>query len=264
MDFGIAGKVALVSGGSKGIGRRCAEMLGAERCKVIVAARGQAGIGDTVRAITAAGGKAVGVSADLRCEEDVVRVVTTARKTFGDPDIVIANLYGPGSGNLSKHPPKDFVEAFRDLALSITFLARETLPHMKRQRWGRLVMLGSSAAMGPPTKIKHMLANTARADVVSLYKSLANEFGKYGIAVNTLGTGGICTERMHDYLKHVAEDKGTTKESVLQMINNLIPVGRPGTPEDMASLALFLCSRQAAHITGSLITISGSHERSAS
>jgi len=263
MDFGIAGKVAFVSGGSKGIGRQCAEMLGVERCNVIVAARGQDAIDDTVRAIKAAGGQAVGVSADLRLEEEVVRAVGVARETFGAPDIVITNVHGPGSGDFFNHPGEDFVEAFRDLALSVIFLARETLPHMQKQRWGRLVTLGSSAAKEPPTEIKHILANTARAAVVSLNKSLANEFGKYGITVNTLGTGWIGTERMHDYLEHVAEDKDTTKESVMQMINNLIPVGRPGTPEEMASLAVFLCSRQAAYITGSLITVDGGHHRSA-
>lgn len=263
MDFGIAGKVAFVSGGSKGIGRQCAEMLGREGCKVVVAARGQGAIDDTVSAIKTAGGTAIGISADLTSETGVLEAIKAAREAFGSPDIVITNVHGPGPGDFFDHDGEDFVNAFRDLALSVIFLARATLPDMKEKGWGRLVTIGSGAAKEPPSELKHILANTARASVVSLNKSLANEFGQYGITVNTLGTGWIGSERMYRYLDHVAEEKGITREGAMQMLKNLIPVGRPGNPEEMASLAVFLCSVQASYITGNLITVDGGLHRSA-
>lgn len=263
MDFGIAGKVAFVSGGSKGIGRQCAEQLGREGCRVVVAARGQAAIDDAVAAIKAAGGEAVGVSADLTREDEVLRAVQVARDAFGSPDIVLANVHGPGPGDFFDHKGEEFVQAFRDLALSVIFLARATLPHMKERGWGRLVTIGSGAAKEPPAELKHILANTARASVVSLNKSLANEFGQYGITVNTVATGWIGSERMYQYLDHLAEEKGITREGALQMLKGLIPAGRPGRPEEIASLATYLCSMQAAYMTGNLITVDGGLHRSA-
>lgn len=263
MDFGIAGKVAFVSGGSKGIGRQCAEMLGKEGCKVVIAARGQQAIDEAVASIRAGGGEAIGVSVDLTCEADILRAVEVARATYGAPDIVITNVHGPGPGDFFDHSGDDFVAAFRDLALSVIFLARATLPAMKDKGWGRLVTIGSGAAKEPPSELKHILANTARASVVSLNKSLANEFSQYGITVNTLATGWIGSERMYAYLAHVAEEKGLTEEGAMDMLKGLIPAGRPGKPEEMAALAVFLCSTQAAYMTGNLIAVDGGLHRSA-
>ncbi|MES2258499.1 MAG: SDR family oxidoreductase [Pseudomonadota bacterium] len=263
MDFGIAGKVAFVSGGSKGIGRQCAEQLGQEGCRVVVAARGQQAIDDTVASIRAAGGTAMGVSVDLTQEADVARAVQAAREAYGSPDIVITNVHGPGPGDFFDHGGEEFVQAFRDLTLSVIFLARATLPHMKEQGWGRLVTIGSGAAKEPPAELKHILANTARASVVSLNKSLSNEFGQYGITVNTVATGWIGSERMYQYLDHVAEEKGLSKEGAMQMLKGLIPAGRPGKPEEIASLATYLCSVSAGYMTGNLITVDGGLHRSA-
>lgn len=263
MDFGIAGKVAFVSGGSKGIGRQCAEMLGKEGCRVVVAARGQHAIDETVAAIKDAGGEAIGVSVDLTCEEDILRAVQVAGDAFGSPDIVLTNVHGPGPGDFFDHSGEDFVAAFRDLALSVILLARATLPAMKEKGWGRLVTIGSGAAKEPPAELKHILANTARASVVSLNKSLANEFSQYGITVNTLATGWIGSERMYAYLAHVAQEKGLTQDGAMQMLKDLIPAGRPGKPEEMAALAVFLCSMQAGYMTGNLIAVDGGLHRSA-
>ncbi|WP_076590823.1 SDR family oxidoreductase [Herminiimonas arsenitoxidans] len=263
MDLGIRGKVAFVSGGSKGIGRQCAEMLGREGCKVVVAARGQEAIDEAVASIKKAGGEAIGISVDLTKEKDVKRALSVVKESFGSPDIVITNVHGPGPGDFFDHDGEDFVDAFRDLTLSVVFLARETLPDMKKKGWGRLVTIGSGAAKEPPSELKHILANTARASVVSLNKSLANEFGQYGITVNTLGTGWIGSERMYKYLEHVAEEKGLSPDGAMDMLKGLIPVGRPGKPEEMASLAVFLCSAQASYITGNLMAVDGGLHRSA-
>ena len=199
VDLGIRGKIAFVSGGSKGVGRQVAEMLGREGCHVIVVARGQEAINEAVDAIRGEGGSAIGVSADLTDRQGIERAVEAGRQAFGAmPDIVVNNVHGPGAGTLMDVTIAAFEQSFRDIALSAVNLAQLVVPHMKEKRWGRIVSIGSSAANRPPPELKHLLANTVRASVVSLNKSLANELGPFGITVNTIGTGWIGSERMHD------------------------------------------------------------------
>jgi 3-oxoacyl-[acyl-carrier protein] reductase len=150
MDLGIAGKVAFVSGGSKGIGRSTAEILAREGCRVVIAARGQAAIDATVAAITAAGGTATGVCADLTERADVERAVTAGTEAFGPPDIAVANVHGPGPGNFFDLSDTDFAEAFRRMTLSMVYLARAVVPHMREQGWGRAGQRGVGRGQGAP------------------------------------------------------------------------------------------------------------------
>lgn len=264
MDLGIRGKIAFVSGGSKGVGRQVAEMLGREGCHVIVVARGQEAINEAVDAIRGEGGSAIGVSADLTDRQGIERAVEAGRQAFGAmPDIVVNNVHGPGAGTLMDVTIAAFEQSFRDIALSAVNLAQLVVPHMKEKRWGRIVSIGSSAAKEPPPELKHLLANTVRASVVSLNKSLANELGPFGITVNTIGTGWIGSERMHDYVAKIAAEQQISDDAQLAQINSQIPVGRPGTPAEMAALIVFLCSDQAAYLTGTLIPFDGGMHRSA-
>lgn len=263
MDLGINGRVAFVSGGSKGIGRRVSLMLAAEDCHVVVAARGQESIDETVQAIKDAGGSAVGVSADLTSPEGVERAVAVARETFGPPDIAISNVHGPGPGNFFDLSADEFAQAFNEMVLSVTYLTRAVVPDMQRKGWGRLVNVGSGAAKEPPPELKHILANTTRASVVTLQKSLANELGPYGITVNTVATGFIASERMYEYFNDVARKQSTTADEALAPFVAAIPARRPGRPEEEAALIVFLCSELAGYINGELINVDGGFHRSA-
>lgn len=264
MDLGIAGKVAFVSGGSKGVGLATSLQLGREGCRVVVAARGQQAIDETVEAIRSEGGTAIGVSADLYQQAGVKRAVEVATKAFGPPDIAISNVHGPGHGNFFDLTNEDFAGAFNELTLSVVYLVQAVLPHMQKQRWGRLVNIGSHSAKEPPSELKHLLANVARASVVTLNKSLANEFASFGITFNTIGTGFIDTgERLHGYMKKVAEEKGISEEDQLAMLLKNVPAARIGTPDEAASLITYLCSQGAAYINGNLIPVDGGWHRSA-
>jgi len=263
MDLGISDKVAFVSGGSRGIGRATAELLAAEGCRVVVAARGQDAIDETVAAIEAAGGRAVGVSADLTDRGGVDHAVQVARDAFGPPDIAISNVHGPGPGNFFDLQDDDFARAFRDMTLSVVHLTRAVVPDMQRKGWGRLINVNSGAAKEPPPELRHILANTARASAVTLQKSLANELGPYGITVNTLGTGFVGTSRMWDYVGRVASDQGVAVEEALAAFTSSIPVRRVGTPQEMAALIAFLCSDYAGYVTGEFINFDGGTHRSA-
>jgi 3-oxoacyl-[acyl-carrier protein] reductase len=263
MDLGIAGKVAFVSGGSKGMGRATAEMLAAEGVQVIVAARSKDAVDETVQVIRATGGAASGVCADLTLQEDVARAVAQGTEAFGPPDIAITNVHGPGPGDFFDLTDEQFASAFREMALSVVYLTRQVVPHMKEQGWGRLVNIGSGAAKEPPPQLAHMLANTTRASVVTLQKSLANELGPYGITVNTLGTGWFGTQRMYDYVDTLASKSGTSREAALEPLTATIPARRVGIPEEMAAVVVFLCSMGAGYLTGEFINVDGGVHRSA-
>lgn len=264
MDLGIAGKVAFVSGGSKGVGLATALQLGREGCRVVVAARGQQAIDETVEKIRKEGGTAIGISADLYSQADVNRAIAETTKAFGPPDIAISNVHGPGHGNFFDLTAEDFAQAFNELALSVVYLTQAVVPHMQKQRWGRLVNIGSYSAKEPPSELKHLLATCIRAAVVTLNKSLANEFGSYGITVNTIGTGFIDSgERLHNYMQTVAKEQGITEEALLATLMRNVPAGRIGTPQEAGALIAFLCSEDAAYITGNIIPVDGGFHRAA-
>jgi 3-oxoacyl-[acyl-carrier protein] reductase len=266
MDLGIAGKVAFVSGGSMGMGRTTAELFAREGCRVVVAALPdhKESIDDTVAAIQAAGGQAVGVAADLTKEDDVDRAVATAEDAFGSrPDIAVANFGGPKQGEFFTVTNEDFEAALHDMAMSMVYLARAVIPHMREQRWGRIVALNSGAAKEPPPELPHILANTSRAAVIPLNKSLSNEFGQDGITINTIATGYIATPRMEAYYETLAEARGVPAESLVEQLVSSVPVRRLGSPEEMAATIVFLCSQQAGYVTGQFIAVDGGFHRSA-
>jgi 3-oxoacyl-[acyl-carrier protein] reductase len=217
-----------------------------------------------VAAINASGGHAVGVAADLTVEADVNRAVAAATDAFGTaPDIAVANVGGPKQGDFFDVTNDDFGQALHAMAMSMIYLARSVIPHMRQQRWGRIVALNSGAAKEPPPELPHILANTSRAAVVTFNKSLANEFGRDGITVNTIATGYIATPRMQAYYDKLAVDRGVSADSLVAELTANVPARRIGTPEEMAGVIAFLCSQQAGYVTGEFIAVDGGFHRSA-
>jgi NAD(P)-dependent dehydrogenase (short-subunit alcohol dehydrogenase family) len=134
---------------------------------------------------------------------------------------------------------------------------------MRAQKWGRIVNINSSSAKEPFRELAHILANTGRAAVVALNKSLSNEFAGDGVTINSIGTGYIGTDRMLGYFARVAEEKGLPVEAVQASLTASIPAGRVGRPEEMAGTIAFLCSEYGGFINGELIAVDGGQHRSA-
>lgn len=265
MDLGISGKVAFVSGGSMGMGRATAELFAAEGCRVAVAAleEDKESIDETVAGIRAAGGQAIGVAGNMTVREDVQRAVAETTAAFGPPDIAVANVGGPKSGYLFDVSDEDFMVAHQEMTMSMVYLCREVVPHMRRQGWGRIVNLNSISAKEPFRELAHVLANTARAAVVALNKSLSNEFAGDGITINSIGTGYIGTDRMLAYFDRVAKEKSVPVDAVQASLTSSIPAGRVGLPSEMAGTVVFLCSEYGGFINGELIAVDGGQHRGA-
>jgi len=248
------------------MGRTTAELFAREGCRVVVAAlpEHKESIDDTVASIRGGGGQAIGVAADLTVEDDVDRAVAAAAEAFGSrPDIAVANVGGPKPGDFVDVSNDDFTDALHSMALSMIYLARAVIPHMRQQRWGRIVCLNSGAAKEPPPELPHILANTSRAAVVTLNKSLSNEFGRDGVTINTIATGYIATPRMRAYYEKLAADRGVSADALVDELTANVPVRRIGTPEEMAGVIVFLCSQQAGYVTGEFISVDGGFHRSA-
>jgi 3-oxoacyl-[acyl-carrier protein] reductase len=263
MDLGLAGKVALVSGGSKGIGRAVVELLAAEGALVVVASRGAAGVEQAVRGVRAAGGQAAGVVADMATEEGVAGAVEAARQAFGSPAIAISNVVSADPVDVFTGSPAAFTAAYESMAVSVIHLARAVVPAMKDNGFGRLVSIGAGIAKEPPPQAKHAIAAMARAAVVALNKSLANELAASGITVNTIGTGFTATDSMQDLMQTIATRSGSTPEEVLKKFTAATPARRAGLPEEVAAVVAMLCSTRGGYVTGQFLPVDGGALRSA-
>jgi 3-oxoacyl-[acyl-carrier protein] reductase len=269
MEYGIEGKVAIVSGGSRGIGRAIAETLVGEGVRVVIAARTQAYLDEAAHAIDAiAPGQVLAVAADMTDPTDVERVVGIARERFGPVGIAVSNVIGhvidakkegdgPGAGTFASMPPAEYRREFDTLFVSAWALATACLPDMRAVGWGRICNIGSGVAREPTTDLPHILPNTVRAPVAGLYRVLAHRLAPEGITVNNILTGSISTERNSSYWRWLAGERGQTVDEVTVGVRAGIPLRRMGYPEEMAAVVTFLCSRQAARITGQSIPVTG-------
>ncbi len=260
MDLGIKGKVALVTGGSRGIGREISLELGREGCRVGVVARRQDSIDETVALIKGAGGEAIGLSADLSVLENYDRAFDTVTRAFGAPDIAIFNMETPLPGRFDALTEADFAYAYHVVVLCYLRMARLALPHMKAQKWGRIVTIGSGAAKQPVRSgmgFDYHLANTTRVSALVLSKTMAADLAPFGITVNTVGTGFIITDYSRNWLGARAAEKGITYEEFMQNFMTFIPTARAGTVKEMSGVCLFLCSDRASYTTGEIIMCDG-------
>jgi 3-oxoacyl-[acyl-carrier protein] reductase len=259
MDFGIKGKIAVSGGGSKGMGRAVSEDLAREGCRVVVAARGREAVDETVAKIKAEGGEAVGVYADMSTKEGIFKVQAEAREAFGDPDIVVGNVYGPTHGRWDDTKDEDFLSAYESIVMSQVHLLRAFTPAMRANKWGRIVLINSIASKEPHKELPLVTANVTRVGALSLNKSVSDEIAKDGVTINTIGTGGFATDRYTENMKRMTIENGMEWDEREMERKKEIPVGRLGRPEEMSAVIAFLCSARASFVTGQFIVVDGGH-----
>jgi len=257
MDLGIAGKTAIVAAASKGIGKAVALALARENVNVAICARNYSDLLQTASEIESCcpAIRVLPVTADVTNSQDVKRLVKQTADKFHRIDILITNAGGPPPGHFMGFSDDDWESAIKLNLLSTIHLCRETVPHLIKQGGGRIVNLVSIAAKQPIEGL--ILSNSIRAAVIGLAKTLSQELAADNILVNSICPGWILTDRLVSIVKKRAESHNMSYENTLADLTSGIPVKRCGTPEEVASLAVFLASAKASYITGTTIQVDG-------
>jgi 3-oxoacyl-[acyl-carrier protein] reductase len=256
MDLGLRGKVALVAGSSRGLGRAVAEELAREKCALVLCSRNADEISNVAREISSdIGGDTLPVPANLSDPDDIDRLLRTAQDRFGRIDVLVTNTGGPPAGTFESHSPQAWHDAIAQNLESVLNLVRGVLPQMKQRQWGRIVNITSIAVKQPVDGL--ILSNSVRAAVTGFARTLANEVARDGITVNNVMPGYTRTERLVHLAEHNAQSRGVEVDEAYATWEREIPMGRLGEPEELAALVAFLASSRASYITGTSIPVDG-------
>jgi 3-oxoacyl-[acyl-carrier protein] reductase len=256
MEMGLKGTVALVMASSQGLGKAIAMGLAREGANVAISARR----GDVLEQVAeeirqASGVEVLVVPADVSTESGPQEAVSAVAEHFGRLDILVTNAGGPPPGDFTRHPDSAWQTAFELNLLSVVRLVRAALPDLQASGRGRIINMSSTSVKQPIEGL--ILSNAIRAGVIGLAKTLSVELAPHGITVNSIAPGRIDTERIRQLDRSRAQAQGITEEQARQANLAQIPLGRYGSPDDIANLAVFLASDKASYITGTTIQVDG-------
>ncbi len=229
MDLGLAGRVAIVTAASRGLGRATAQALAAEGARLVLNARSEAALGELAATVD----DAIVLPGDITDPTVPAQLVATAVERWGRADIVVGNAGGPPTGSALDVDDEQIRSAINANMLASIRLARAAVPHMRRQRWGRVVFIASATVRQPARDL--VLSNIARTGLWAWTKTAAQDLAEEGITVNVAAPGLHATDRLLE--------RGTT--------------GRAGNPADFGKVITFLCSEPANFINGVALGVDG-------
>ena len=243
MDLGLKDRRALVTAASRGLGRACAEALIAEGAKVFISSSNPAAIEATAKEIGAHGW----LAADVSKKGDVDRLLQQAVQRLGGLDVLIVNAGGPPPGTFQSTPLEAWEGAFQLTLMSAVRLVNGALPHLKQSDQGRILFITSISVRQPIPNI--VMSNALRGGVTGLAKTLSRELAPDRITVNCAAPDAILTDRIRQL--------SGADEAHLQQRAHSLPMKRFGDPAEFAAACAFLCSKQAAYISGQTLGVDG-------
>ncbi|MFI6498660.1 SDR family NAD(P)-dependent oxidoreductase [Nonomuraea typhae] len=250
MDLGIAGKVALVTGGSAGIGLAAAKSLAREGANVCVCARSPERLADAVVELQEFGGVVHAVLADVEDPAAAARVVAETRDVLGPVDILVANAGGPPTGRFVDVGAADWDAAIQRNLLGTVRLIHAVLPEMRERRWGRIVTITSRTVRESLDGLA--LSNATRPAVAGVVRSLAREVARDGVLINNVAPGSIDTERLRQV-------SGGEDDLAARAADT--PMGRIGRAEEVGDVVAFLAGEKASYVTGTSLLVDGGESR---
>jgi NAD(P)-dependent dehydrogenase (short-subunit alcohol dehydrogenase family) len=260
MNIALNGKMVLVTGASKGIGKAIAEAFAAEGSRVALNARASKGLDEVVASLEGKGAQAVAAPADVTNQQAVQEMVDRIASRFGTIDVLVNNAGGIGSfASFEELTDADWQNLFDLNVFSVVRVTRAVLPYMRRQKHGRIINIASESGIQPDAEMPHY--NASKAAIINLSKTMSKAFAKDGILVNTVSPAFIRTPLVDEMLAVQAKATGIAvaeaEAQFLAVHRPHIELHRPGKPEEVAAACVFLASQAASFITGTNLRVDG-------
>ena len=261
MDTGLKDKTVLITASSMGIGKAVAEMFAEEGCKIAISSRSKENLLSTAAELKEKYAiEPFWSVCDLNKQKDIENTFAAVSAHFGNVDILINNCGGPVPGLFQQLEEEDWNNAYEQVLLSAVRFSRLVLPGMMANNWGRIINLTSISVKQPVDNL--ILSNSLRAGVTGFTKSLSNEVAKFKITVNNVAPGMTLTRRLYELAVVEAKEKGKSHEEILVEMAKQVPLNRLARPEEIASVVVFLASKQASYVTGVTIQVDGGYVKS--
>lgn len=256
MDLGLNGKVALVTAASQGIGRATVDAFAREGARLAICARDAEALERAAAEVRARFDVEVHpIACDLTQPDEISAMVERVLALCGTVHVLVNNAGGPPAGTVDQVSDAQWQRAFEITLMSAVRTTRAVLPHMRRQRWGRIVNVSSYSVKQPIPDI--LLSNSLRLAVAGWAKTLAGEVAADNVLVNTVAPGWTRTARVTQMLAARAAGRAVEPAEIEAQIVRNVPAGRLGEPEEIADVIVFLGSERASFVTGTLIPVDG-------
>jgi 3-oxoacyl-[acyl-carrier protein] reductase len=260
MDLGLKGRTALVTGGSQGIGRACAELLAAEGVDVAMAARDEARLQAVAEELSSnSAGRVVPVAGDMSKAADVTNVVEAATDALGKIDILVNNAGSAPFGLIGDIDDETWQSCFDLKLMGYIRCARAVMGPMRERRWGRIINVIGNGGHFPTAK--YIAGGAINAAILNITQALAEECGPDNVLVNGVNPTATATDRWDTLVQQRSRMTGQTVDQIMAESAAKVPVGRIGQPEDIANMVVFLCSERAGFVNGALIEVDGGVSR---
>ena len=257
MDLGLAERVAIVGGAGLEIGKHVSLALASEGAKVSLCARNEAGLRSAEIEVARIGTQhnVLAMPADLSEPRDIRRVVRDTFNRFGQIDILVVRTRQPHRGALAEVEDNEMAEEVERHLLSAVRLTREVIPYMKQEHWGRIINLDLASTQqivdgGPQATARQLY-------LIGYFKTLAQELAPFNITVNSLLTGALDTEELHQYLQEQALHDEVDPVELTKKTAKRVPMKRLGKPKEIGEMVAFLASEKAGYLTGATISVDG-------